>query len=252
MFRRITTTISPGSSPRSSGTVPDGHAIVVMQHVPVIDVAGNSTSQRMYRPLRLLLEAYQSREVFETEGFSCDFSDARGWIVCNITGHHHGETQAWCKGVLHLSEPCDASYLDYRYRSAFCGQLPEKKEGTFYEQTFGIVQFNPKNRRVHVTRVGGGQDRALHVDAVETAPGRSVQLKPVELKDVADWVFYDGDYVKPLPNPDSRWNPLWECRHNFGSVDSNGVFTAGDRPGRSIVMARDARLNKEVFFIWIR
>ena len=226
--------------------VPRGYDVIFIQHIPVLAVAGTAEDQRDFWPLRLLLETYQNRGVFKWDGKDYDFSRAEGKVLVNLTGHHHGETQTWSKGIVHISEPCDAAYPDYDYRSAFCGQLPEKKSGTIYEQTFDVVQVSRRERCLFITRVGGGQHRVVHQEPLVLRVGEKRQLCAQWMKDVSDWVAYDGDYSQPHPNPKNRWNPLWVYKNDFADISSAGLLAAKSA-GRVMVMARDKWLNKEIY-----
>ena len=212
------------------GTLPKGYAVLAVQHIPVTDVAGSANDRKLFADYRHLLEACA----------------AGGHLVVDFAGHCHGETQTWEKGVSHLSEPCDAAYRDYEYRSAFCGKLPVKARGTVYEQTFDIVQLSADRRILCVTRVGGGQDRIVHLDAVTVKTGETRTLEARMLDGVSDWIAFDGDTATARPNPENRWNPLWSYKNEFAEISSTGVLAAR-KPGISIVFARTAALDKEVF-----
>jgi len=117
-------------------TVPQGFGVVVMHHIPTTTVVGNDGDRSRFAEFRGLLEAYQRRGRFAADGVEYVFSDARGEILVDLTGHHHAERQTFQNGVLHITEPCDAAYKDYVYGSTpWCGSLPEKKRGTVSEQT---------------------------------------------------------------------------------------------------------------------
>ena len=76
---------------------------------------------------------------------------------------------------LHVTESCDAAYADYIAGSSpWCGDLPPKQAGTIFEQTFDAVQIDRERGCVYFTRVGGGQDRVIHLTARKVKVGGCV------------------------------------------------------------------------------
>ena len=153
------------------------------------------------------------------------------------------------KGILHVTEPCDAAYSDYIVGSApWCGDLPSKRAGAVTEQTFDAVQLDLAREMVYFTRVGGGQDRAIHTRAREvkagsTCPFASTQL---QLTGPVTWACYDGDRVTYKRNPKNRYTSLVEYRNDYATIAPDGTLTAL-KPGSVMVLAMDAARNKEIF-----
>lgn len=226
-------------------TVPAGYSIVVMHHIPLTDVAGSAKDREDFLQFRTLLECYQNRCVFELDGDRYDFSKAGGWIAMDITGHHHGETLTYENGIMHISEPCDAAYRDYIYRSAFCGKLPRKDVGTVNEQTFDVVQLDLAHHRAFMTRIGGGQDRVVHLKARNVQENGDIKIKPIVMDHVSAWKCYDGDKATRKPNPENKWSPLVEYHNDIGTISPDGIFSS-KRKGVSIAVALDEALNKEI------
>ncbi len=228
-------------------TVPRGFGVVVMHHIPAATVVGSVADGVRFKRLRELLNQYQRRGKFVVEGSEYDFSDAGGEMLLDLTGHHHAERQTFQDGVLHITEPCDAAYRDYVYGSApWCGNLPDKNGGTVFEQTFDIVQIDRANGTIHLTRVGGGQDRVIHLRPLKVTQGGARQVTPVHVKNHLKFRCYDCDKVEFKPNPANKYCSLVEYKSEFASVDDSGVVK-GLRPGEALVLAMDDGFNKEIF-----
>jgi hypothetical protein len=228
------------------GTVPEGYGIVVMHHIPVTTIVGAEGERKRYTGLRTILEQYQCRGKGTVDGVRYDFSNARGEILLDLTGHFHAERQTFQNGILHVTEPCDAAYMDYVYGSApWCGELPAKKRGTVFEQTFGIVQIDRVRKIVHITRVGGGQDRAIHLLPRRLEVGGSFRFSPCCLNGASKFGVYDCDKIKFKPNPASKYCKLIEYKNEFASVSPEGTVR-GCKEGVAMVVAMNDFLEKEI------
>ena len=228
-------------------TIPAGWSAVVMHHIPVWGAVGSTGEAKLYAPFRLLMEAYQNRGTWTWAGRTFDFSAAQGRILLDITGHHHAERQTFHNGILHVTEPCDAAYGDYIIGSApWCGELPRKQGGTVNEQTFDAVQLDPANDLVYFTRVGGGQDRTIHARPLKVAAGGTLKLEARMLSGPLTWGCYDADRITYSPNPKSRYVPLVSYHNDVATIEPDGTLTA-KKPGEAMVLAMDARLDKEIF-----
>ena len=222
---------------KALGTVPEGWSVVVMHHVPIVGVLEDLGVEKFYASFRRILEAYQAREKVVVAGREVDFAAAKGRIVLDISGHTHAERQTWKNGILHVCEPCDASYGDYIPGSApWCGDLPEKKPGTPYEQTFDVVQVDVRRNLVYFTRLGGGHDRVIHFRPLTVKLGETVRLKAENVPTVKRWACYDGDRVTFKPHPKNRWNKIVEYHSDVARIDGEGVLTAL-KPGLTMTMA---------------
>jgi len=228
-------------------TVPSGWSVVVMQHIPVAGGAARRRSAEVHAPFKELMESYQNRRAWRSKtGRTFDFSSAKGRIVLDISGHCHCERQTFQNGILHVTEPCDAAYKDYIHRSPLCGELPLKKEGTIYEQTFDVVQLDTVRNLVHFTRVGGGQDRVIHTEVSKVAVGDVCRFKAERLSGAVTWSVYDGDDIVERADPDGGSVPHFDYKTTFAKIDEEGVVK-GVAPGPVMVVARDKALNKEIF-----
>ena len=226
-------------------TVPDGYSVIVIHHIPLAPITASDSEVKMFADFRRLLEAYQNRERVSLSGRDYDFSDARGTILLDLTGHHHSDRVNHFNGILHVTEACDAAYRDYIARTPFAGVLPEKKAGTVYEQTFDVIQVDPVHGLLYTTRVGGGQDRVFHVKPVSVAVGNTRAFAAEKLKGAVTWFCYDGDGAhtdSQATTPDQYWT----FRRHRASVDASGTVRAL-APGDVTVVALDAHLNKEIF-----
>lgn len=236
---------------RAFSTTPAGYGIVVVHHIPCTGVVGNDGDVKRFTSWRTMLEAYQTRKSWSSGALSYDFSNAGGRIFFDLTGHHHAERQTFSEGILHLTEPCDAAYDDYIYGSKpWCGELPRKEKGTIYEQTLGVVQVDAARRLVHITRIGGGQDRVIHLDPVAVRIGAAHRFTATSLAGFVSFACYDGDRAVSKPIPGRPYNWLLEYRNDVASINLDGTLTAR-RPGVSLVLARNAALEKEIFPVFV-
>lgn len=228
-------------------TIPDGWGAVVIHHIPITGVTGTVGDAKRFAPFRQLLETYQNRGRAKICGKDYDFTQAKGRILFDLCGHEHAERQTFQKGILHLTEPCDAAYGDYIIGSQpWCGDLPRKTRGTVYEQTFGAIQFDPTNDLVYVTRVGGGQDRVLHTKSCTVTCGEKRTFAATKLEGPVTWGCYDAEAVKFVPNPKSRYCPLVAYSNDVAEIAADGSLSA-KKPGECMVVAMDAKFNKEIF-----
>lgn len=228
------------------GEVPDGYDLVVMHHIPVTGVVGDGGERKTFANLRTLLEAYQNRGRIEVAGSIYDYAQASGRILVDLTGHQHAERQTFQNGILHVTEPCDAAYGDYIVGSMpWCGKLPKKDRGTIAEQTFDAVQISRDRKLLRFTRVGGGQDRAIHLVPRTVKVGETLRLVPEFLTGEITFDCYDGDRVSYKPNPANRWNKLVVYKNDFATIAADGILTA-KAPGPVMVVMRTSSLEKEL------
>ena len=228
-------------------TIPAGWNVVVAHHIPVWGVVGNAGETKLYAPFRQLMEAYQNRGSWTCAGRTFDFSTAQGRIFLDITGHHHAERQTYHNGIIYVTEPCDAAYGDYIIGSRpWCGELPRKAGGTVNEQTFDAVQLDPARDLVYFTRVGGGQDRIIHAKPLKVAAGGTLKLEARMLSGPLTWGCYDADRVTYSPNPKNRYVSLVSYHDDVAAIAPDGTLTA-KKPGEAMVLAMDAKLDKEIF-----
>lgn len=232
-------------------TIPSGWSAVVIHHIPLTGCVGNAGEHKLFANFRELLEAYQNRSIVTIAGKAYDFKDAKGRILLDITGHHHAERQTFRNGILHVTQPCDAAYGDYIIGSKpWCGELPSKKGGTVYEQTFDAVQLDPAHDLIYFTRVGGGQDRVIHTKAICAKVGASLRLAAMKLSGEISWGCYDADRIVHTPNPKNKYNPLVSYVNDCATIDESGTLTL-KKSGEIMVIAMDKNLNKEIFPIVI-
>ena len=218
--------------------VPEGWGIVVASHIPVAGVGANAVDQVTFAPLASLLAAFQTRGRATVSGRDIDFSGARGRILLALSGHHHGELQSCVSGIWHVSEPCDAAYLDYINRSKpWCPDLPVKEAGTWAGQTFDAVQIDPEHGLAHFTRVGGGSNRTLHLASRALRVGETAALAAATLPSgPARWGAYDGDRATQRPNPARKYDSFTDYTSRFGDITPDGLFTAL-APGEAVAVA---------------
>lgn len=199
----------------------DGWSVVVIHHIPIATVVGTGGEARHYADFRRLLEAYQNRETVTLRGKKHDYSAARGRILLDLTGHHHTERATYQRGVLHVTNPCDAAYADYRFGGLATGEVPEKTRGTVYEQTFDCVHLDPSRNEVRFTRVGGGTDRIYHLDPLVLKAGVQIVLPGVGASGAID-----GDWAEQSRHPTRKYTTLYKFRSTYVTADEAGRLTA--------------------------
>ncbi len=228
-------------------TIPAGWSAVIVHHIPITGCVGTAGERKLYKDFRELLEAYQNRGKITICGKAYDFTQAKGRILLDITGHRHAERQTFQKGILHVTEPCDAAYGDYIVGSKpWCGDLPRKNAGTVAEQTFDAVQLDPANDLVYFTRVGGGQDRVIHTKPLVAKVGGTLKFSAPHLNGTLTWGCYDADRVIFKPNPRNKYTSLISYANDLATISTDGTLTAS-KAGEVMVVAMDEHLNKEIF-----
>lgn len=233
-------------------TIPDGWGAVVVHHIPITGITGTKGDANRFAQFRKLLEAYQNRGTVAICGKEYDFANARGRILLDLCGHEHAERQTFQNGILHVTDPCDACYGDYIVGSQpWCGELPRKVGGTVTEQTFDAVVLDTGHDRIHFVRVGGGQDRVIHLRPIALKVGDKLAFKAPLLSGALTWGCYDADHVDFVPNPKNKYCPLVKYFSECGGIDADGVFTA-KKAGEMMVLGMDSNLNKEIFPVTIR
>jgi hypothetical protein len=182
-------------------------------------------------------------------GCTLDYSDAKGEILMDLTGHRHAERQSQLNGIWHVTEPCDAAYNDYINSSKpWCPNLPVKKRGTVYEHTFDAVQFDLKAGIVWFTRFGGGGDRALHIARRTIKAGEKIQFSASLFRGKVTWGCYDSDRVAMRPNPHRKYDYFADYFNDVAEISQDGILTA-KRAGETTVVALLPNGDKELFSV---
>lgn len=233
------------------GTLPDGWSAIVMQHIPCAPIVESGGVTSSLITFRQLMEAYQNRgRITLADGRTRDYASARGRILVNLTGHHHADRWTFLNGVHHLTVSCDATYNDMKGDSPFCNAASfVRSRNTAHEHVVDAIQWSPVDDVLYATRLGEGQDRAIHVTPVALAEGAVLRFEPTVLAGPVTWACYDGDtftYNGNATGVDNRWQ--FNAVH--GTIAADGTFTAG-RPGPSVVLALDANFNKEIFGVTV-
>lgn len=206
------------------GTLPAGWLAVVASHAPIAGVAANDGEKKTFLPLREALAPFATM----------------GRVALAISGHHHGELQSCVDGLWHVSEPCDAAYVDYVNRSLpWVPRLPTKDAGTWAGQTFDAVQFDFKRGFVHFTRVGGGSNRTLRLAPTRLRAGGTAALGVETLPDCEDWGCYDADYATKYlpPNAISKYDYAFKYHNDVAIISKDGVLSALSA-GEAVAVAR--------------
>ncbi len=226
--------------------IPDGWGIVFASHIPIAGVGANEADRANFAPLAALLAAYQARGRTTLFGRDIDFSGTRGRIFLALSGHHHAELQSCVGGIWHVTEPCDAAYLDYINRSApWCPGLPVKEPGTWAGQTFDAVQIDPLRGLAHFTRNGGGSDRTLHLAPLTIRAGDAMHLASCIPalqgmgSDLIAWGAYDADRATAHPNPERRYDYFTDYFNTVATIAQDDTIRAL-APGEAVIVARAA------------
>ena len=233
-------------------TLPDGWCAAVASHVPFAGVTASDINKESFATLRAIVEAYMARGNVTVSGREFDFSSAKGRVMLAISGHYHAELQSCVNGVWHVTEPCDAAYLDYINRSKpWCPDLPVKEKGTWAGQTFDAVQIDPERGLIHFTRIGGGSDRSLHLAPMELSVGETARLSaPLLGQGPVVWGAYDADRAMPRANPARKYDYFTDYFKTVADITPDGTIYAL-APGEAVAVARAADGTREYFPITV-
>ena len=230
---------------KALSTIQSGWVALVMHHIPVAGVVGGE--EKLFTSWRNILEAYQNRSIASSGGKVYDFTGAQGRLICSLTGHEHAERQTFQRGLWHITEPCDAAYNDYIVGSMpWCKDLPVKKKGTVYEQTFDAVHIDRRRNALHFTRIGGGRNRTFHLDALSVKVGEPLQLKAAKWMGDVVWGCYDADRVTARRNPANKYQCFYDYFNDVADISADGTLTV-KKSGESVVLATNANGDKELF-----
>ena len=227
-------------------TLPGDWNAVIVSHIPLAGVAANDSDKATFASLRSLLEAFQTGGRATVAGRLFDFSGLDGRIALALSGHHHAELQSCVGKIWHVSEPCDAAYLDYINRSApWCPGLPVKERGSWAGQTFDAVQVDPARGLAYFTRIGGGSDRTLHLAPLALRVGETRHLSaPVLGGGPVAWGAYDADRANARPNPARKYDYFTDYYNTVAVIAQDGTLRAL-APGEAVAVARAADGSRE-------
>lgn len=229
-------------------TLPDGWCAAVASHIPFAGVTASDINKESFATLRAVVEAYTARGRITAAGREFDFSSAKGRVMLAISGHYHAELQSCVSGVWHVTEPCDAAYLDYINRSKpWCHNLPVKEKGTWAAQTFDAVQIDSERGLVHFTRIGGGSDRTLHLSPIELPVGGTAHLStPFLGQGSVAWGAYDADRALPRANPARKYDYFTDYFKTVADIAPDGTIRAL-ASGEAVAVARTVDGTREYF-----
>ena len=148
--------------------------------------------------------------------------------------------QALCSTVIFLNIFTD------RYMAASMTRHQNLQMKTVFEQTFDAVQIDRRRDRIHLTRVGGGGDRTVHLKVRRAAAGAECVFKSTRLSGRVTWGVYDAGRLSSRPDPENRYGRLYTYHDDIASISPEGVVTA-KKPGESVVVAMDGGGDKELF-----
>ena len=95
-----------------------------------------------------------------------DYSGKSRTVICVLCGHMHrdmvlekDDSNENSDGVLVVATTTDSFANNLDYNSS--GVLVTRERGTITEQAFDVVQIDLENKKLYMTRIGGGSDREL-------------------------------------------------------------------------------------------
>ena len=204
------------------GTLPEDWRVVVASHAPLAGVAAEDPEKAAFAQAAALLDPLARK----------------GRVLAAVSGHHHCEMQSCVAGIWHITEPCDAAYLDYiNHSKPWCPDLPEKKAGTWAGQTFAAVQIDSAHGLAHFTRVGGGSDRTLRLAPIRLRVGETLPLTAQTLDGTAEWGAYDADRATSRPNPERLYDRFVDYYRTVADIAPDGTLRA-IAPGEATAVAR--------------
>ena len=74
----------------------------------------------------------------------------------------------------------------------------------------------------------------------------TLRLKAAKWMGDVSWGCYDADRVTYSPNPKNRYVSLVSYHDDVAAIAPDGTLTA-KKPGEAMVLAMDAKLDKEIF-----
>ena len=123
------------------------------------DITSSSYINYLYKPL----VAYQQRTTYTNGSFSADFSDASGIAACMIFGHAHRDITGISSDISIAEESIGGSIPLFVTTTDNAGGNLDggvtRELGTNTEQAFDVFTIDKTNRKIYVTRIGGGNDR---------------------------------------------------------------------------------------------
>ncbi len=230
-------------------TVPDEYGVILMYHIPFVPIVNYRLPQ--YDNLQNLIEAYQNRQSVTLYGKERDFTNAKGRVLVNLTGHKHADRQTFHKGLLHVTINCDAQYRDAVLTSPYCRLSNRKKPKDFNcAQAYDIMQIDLKNNLLFATRVGDGHDRVYHTNPIEVKVSETMQFAAKHLTGTIKWVCYDGDFCE-FDKKAKTAEEHCKFRNNYATVSDSGLLAA-TKSGDVLLMAYDENYNKEIFCVSVK
>ena len=135
--------------------VEDNWKIVIMQHCPIDPNMEGVTPQ--VNPVWNILSAYQNKNkvtitniVDDTTSFDVDFTQSKGKIILDLSGHQHVDNETYNNGILSINTLCDAYYNDDP------NYTKNRSIGTINEQAFDVVSIDYDNEIIYCVRIGAG------------------------------------------------------------------------------------------------
>ncbi len=148
--------------------VPDGWSILLFSHIYPVNEGNDSAQQDNTEEFAGLIRAFQNKEKFQSDIWSADFSDyGNAKIVAMFVGHGHVD---WLHGPDELPfyvVETAANHVHVPERSSWRmpedAVVPPREYGTFTEDLWDTVVYNPQKGRIDIIRFGAGEDRHIEL-----------------------------------------------------------------------------------------
>ena len=221
-------------------STPEGFGLVFFSHVPFTDTTG--ARHEVLSNIRELVDAAALKTAGKIGLINYDFSKLKHVdVLLVMSGHNHQDMQTYRNGVVHVVTSCDTAYDDYK-ADPFVKDLSGMKKGTVNEQCFDCVTIDRRKRLVKNYRIGIGGNRYFHTKPILLNIGRFKRIKTSFVKKV-EWYSYNAN--------GNKYNGMWTLYNNIVNVSQDGIVYCR-KAGEAVVLAVDAKGNKEFFNIIVR
>lgn len=140
-------------------TMPDGYYVGVFMHIYFYPSTGTVPQYESHAHLYAkILDALNNKTSWTNDGITYDFTDQNAIVLFIMSGHIHADYEiASDSGYPIIATTCDTLNDQTDHYSS----LPPvtRTAGTYTEQAFDVVHIDKGNRKIKITRIGGGSDR---------------------------------------------------------------------------------------------
>lgn len=221
-------------------TTPSGYGIIFIVHIPIeLTTNGN---KKLYSNLSRLIRAVKNRTSETIENKEYDFSDLNEVeVLMIVSGHHHHDMQTFKDGVLHVMTASDAAYSDV-IRDPLLKSEPNRNG--INSQCFDCFTISKDRNIVKAIRVGYGGNRTFHMKPIIMKSTETISLQS-GLEGSITWCSYNT-------SGNEYNNAKWTLINDIVKVNNNGVVSCTGKIGEAIIVAEDAKQNREFFYISVK